>query len=538
MNTVIASHRPVSSRLHVRPLVASLGLALVLGAADCAIAQPELAAGLNANRPWSGVPGPLRGPSRQAPVTTNSQHSRAPTGGTLVVQNCADSGAGSLRDTIASAPDGATIEFGELACSTITLTSGAIAIAQQTLHIEGPGRDALRVDGSNLASVFRHSFRHGELSIQDLTVANGLYDSPPQYSAYGGGCIFSAGNLALARVTVENCVVTADTSQNIGTRQAGGGGVLAYDSLSLEHTIVRNCHVNLLLDRDNSGARGGGVAAFGYAYLSASTITNSHISGNSVNSVDAAKGGGIFASGKLTLTGSTVEDNQALSTEGDRSGRGGGVYHLGALLVQDSTISANHAGMFGGLCTKSRYDTHAIINSTVSGNHSDATVAGVYCYGHDHPCVVSNSTVAFNEAESASFYSYNNVAGGIVINGVIELQSVVIAGNEADGSPADLSLRPASSVTGAGNLIFAPASQTPTGTIVGADPLLGPLASNGGPTATHALLPGSPALDAGNNDAGLANDQRGTGFPRVVGTSADIGALEQRPDPVFHNGFE
>ena len=73
--------------------------------------------------------------------------------------------------------------------------------------------------------------------------------------------------------------------------------------------------------------------------------------------------------------------------------------------------------------------------------------------------------------------------------------------------------------------------------LFGLDPLLGPLAMNGGPTLTHALLPGSPALDRGSSS--VAEDQRGYGFERVVGAAADIGAYESRasdvrlvPDPL------
>jgi len=68
-------------------------------------------------------------------------------------------------------------------------------------------------------------------------------------------------------------------------------------------------------------------------------------------------------------------------------------------------------------------------------------------------------------------------------------------------------------------------------------PHLAPLADNGGPTRTHALLPGSAAIDAGDA-AGAAHDQRGEGFPRVLGASADIGAYESAPDAIFEDGFE
>ena len=57
-------------------------------------------------------------------------------------------------------------------------------------------------------------------------------------------------------------------------------------------------------------------------------------------------------------------------------------------------------------------------------------------------------------------------------------------------------------------------------------------------TATHALLPGSPAIDAGNNTRNVGTDQRGDGFPRVLGVSPDIGAFEYDPDRIFVDGFE
>jgi len=69
--------------------------------------------------------------------------------------------------------------------------------------------------------------------------------------------------------------------------------------------------------------------------------------------------------------------------------------------------------------------------------------------------------------------------------------------------------------------------------------LLGPLQNNGGPTRTHALLAGSPAIDAGNNAANVDFDQRGAGFVRIVGASADIGAFEvQTVDVIFSDGFD
>jgi hypothetical protein len=90
-------------------------------------------------------------------------------------------------------------------------------------------------------------------------------------------------------------------------------------------------------------------------------------------------------------------------------------------------------------------------------------------------------------------------------------------------------------------VIIAAAGVTLPPDTISADPLLGPLQDNGGPTFTHALLEGSPAIDAGNNAAGLDFDQRGDGYPRVSGTGADIGAFEVQTTPadmVFADGFD
>ena len=75
---------------------------------------------------------------------------------------------------------------------------------------------------------------------------------------------------------------------------------------------------------------------------------------------------------------------------------------------------------------------------------------------------------------------------------------------------------------------------------IDADPLLAPLAANGGPTATHALAACSPARDAGSNAAGAATDQRLDGYLRTYGAVADIGAFEWQPDAdrLFADGFE
>jgi hypothetical protein len=99
----------------------------------------------------------------------------------------------------------------------------------------------------------------------------------------------------------------------------------------------------------------------------------------------------------------------------------------------------------------------------------------------------------------------------------------------------DLGVRNNLIVNGSKNFIGTVQSGTtaPADTRFG-DPRLGPLANNGGPTLTHAPLPGSPVIDAGTSDLHLLTDQRG--FPRVQGNATDIGAVES--ELIFRNGFD
>ena len=130
---------------------------------------------------------------------------------------------------------------------------------------------------------------------------------------------------------------------------------------------------------------------------------------------------------------------------------------------------------------------------------------------------------------------------GVYTAAGIDLESTIVAGNTI-GDNADDIFAPGGTVEGSHDLIgVAPAMTLPADTI-GGDPQLLPLADNGGPTMTHALAAGSPAIDAGSNPLALSFDQRGEGFVRVFGSAADIGAFEVQPneptDRIFANGFD
>jgi hypothetical protein len=264
-----------------------------------------------------------------------------------------------------------------------------------------------------------------------------------------------------------------------------GGAVFAYSVRMYASTLASNVGRGA---HPNSGtAVFGGAAYAGYVLLVDSSISGNRAeNGGTTSSYDT--GGGVFTNFGGTIYRSTIEGNYS-------GGLGGGLSAFGGYVdVVDSTISGNVArfGSGGGLDIRVFYGGH-IGNSTIAGNHA-AAGGGVYLRG---------------------------LASGFVV------QSTLIAGNAAPGGAPDLGASVPATVSGANNLVVAAGAGVtlPLDTLHG-DPLLQALADNGGPTRTRALSPGSPALDAGNNEAAVATDQRGDGFPRVLGAAADIGAFE------------
>lgn len=428
-----------------------------------------------------------------------------------IVENCDDSGAGSLRQIIAEqAENGDTVLLSELTCSAITLTSGAIVVGQDDLTLVGPDDATLAIDGGAEQNLHHRLFSHtgsGTLQIDHLVLRNAAPED-----ATSGGCIDSSGNVHLHEVSMSHCSLTTTDSTD-----AKGGAVHAAGNVELAHSTVTDSQA--VCSGDSGIARGGGIYASGDVSLAWSRIGS-----NTANSFhSAARGGGMFVGGGLIMTDSQVVANQAMTTFGASSAFGGGMALNGPFIILRSTIAENFAKSDGGIhSTDTSSDDRIIANSTISSNQSINPPAGAYLLGS---LDLSNSTVAFNQsAEPAP-----GGGGGMrVVIGDVVMQSSIIAGNTAEGEPADI--RVDSSIFGANNLVGeAGASVVPGDTILGQDPLLGPLADHGGSTPTHRLLAGSPALEAGNNSRGLESDQRGPGFARVVGNSADIGAFESRP---------
>ncbi len=392
----------------------------------------------------------------------------------------------SLRDAIAQADPGDTIDFS--VTGTINLTLGPVVL--DNLILDGPGATLLTINGKQMSGVFTTS---GTTTIEGVTITGGK-------TTLGGGGI---NNLADGILTVKDSVVT-------GNSAAGGGGIYTggyiggpYSQLTVDNSTVSD---NTVLGVAGNGpsyfpGRGGGIMGF----RSDITVDNSTISGNSarfslISSGVSSEGGGIFG-GTATINNSTISGNTA--------DKGGGVYSFGFLAITNSTIYGN-VGLHGTAGIPSTYSGGilcrngpgaVVANSTITGNNVGINAVGA---------TLTNSIVS------------GNGVGGNLINIVGSLNAATSRNNMMDDAAY------------AGGL-----TNGVNGNIVGvADLGLGALLNNGGPTKTCALLSYSPAINAGDNSlipidpstgSPFTTDQ--TGAPRIFNGTVDIGAVEFQATP-------
>ena len=372
-------------------------------------------------------------------------------------------------------------------------------------------------------------------SRENLTVTNSTISANAAVS--GGGGIFSyGGHLNVDSSTISLNLTKGDLTTGFGE----GGGISSRDG----ELTVANSTVSLNSTTGVFG-EGGGIAVFGGGI---STITDSLVSGNSVSGAGAGGGGISSRDGELTVANSTITGN---STSGSYAGfsiykysGGGGIYSReSSLTITGSTISNNsttgHRAHGGGILNFSGDST--ITGSTISNNSTSGSTSfggGVITTG---ALTLNNSTISGNDAADGE-------AGGIWVNDdpVVIAHSILANNTAGRGSP---NLR---SETGALSVDYSLIADTSgsgvttgtgAGNVLDVNPLLAPLADYGGPTQTYGLLPGSPAIDAGDLAFDpnafvppLDFDQRGTPFAREVdvgggGDRIDIGAFELQSAP-------
>ncbi len=414
--------------------------------------------------------------SRPAPKGSTAQ--------TRIVTNCADDdSAGSLRNLVDLSSSGDTIDLSKLSCSTISLSQGALKIALNDLTLRGPGANQLTLDGGNLDRIILHP-GSGTLTLQGLTIANGRFDAVDNDIGFGG------------------CVATGAT-------------------LLLRDSVIRDCLAV------GVGSYGGGVLS-GFLVMTNSTISGSTAFGDHPTNGTAAYGGGVFAYG-VDIFDSTISGNSAIGTDNAPLSHyeiaGGLFIARNGGSIERSTISDNFAIRFaGGLTQEGDLELR---NSTISGNSTEQDDGGGLRVRQVTSVLIENTTITGNHAGSHG--------GGIsFIDNALPstLISTIVAANSADASGADIDSAMPLRIAGSNNLIASPGANPilPADTLDD-DPVLLPLADNGGPTRTHALVETSPAIDRGINPEGRGTDQRGYGFSRESNGIADIGAYEYQAAP-------
>jgi CSLREA domain-containing protein len=416
---------------------------------------------------------------------------------------------------------------GIFATGTVTLTD--VVITGNRTGNGGPGGSSTGGWGGSGAGISGA----GTLTLTNVTVSNNVTGNGETGSNGGsggrGGGIFFSGTA----LTMTNCTVSGNTTGNgaVGTNggASGGGGGDGGGILMNNGTLTMT---NVNITGNNSGdANFGGTGGVGGGLMTMpgvnTTLLNVTASNNTTGdggggfTGQGGRGGGIANHGTMIIRSSTISGNTtgtAGTTGGDSGGIGGGIFNGAVLRLVNSTVSGNNTTGFnapgGGIHNNG--STMSVINSTITNNASISHNGNGLHQGFfaGSPAVIQNSIVAQN-------------IGGPDTNGPFNSQGHNLIGNADDS-------------TGFTGTDLTGTTATPL------NAMLGPLTNNGGPTQTHALLAGSPALDAGDNALAvdtdgtpLVSDQRGTG--RVAdsadaGTTAtvDMGAFEfhQTPDAI------
>jgi CSLREA domain-containing protein len=384
---------------------------------------------------------------------------------------------------------------------TIILGAGLPSI-NRNIKINGPGAATLTVQRSTAGGTpnFRvFTINSGKVvTISGLTISNGSLT----FGSNGGG-VSNSGTLTLMNSTVS------------GNNTVNGGA------------IFNNSGANVVMTSVTVSSNNGG----GIANLGTLTLVSGTISGNT----NTVGGAGINNSGTLTIVNSTVSGNTATAGSG-----GGGILNANTLSLLNSTISGNAANVMGagGGGIDNRAGTLNVTNCTVSGNSATGSGGGGILNEFSGTITLTNSTVSGNIAFNGAGISSGNQP--------FNLRNTIIANNTLTGGggigPDLLGTFISQDYNLIGNTSGVTFTGTTTHNVINTNANLGPLANNGGPTLTHALLPGSPAINAGSNANLPADildldsdgdtietipfDQRG--LPRISNTTVDIGAFESR----------
>ncbi|HTX80505.1 MAG TPA: sortase [Longilinea sp.] len=471
---------------------------------------------------------------------------------TCTVTTNADSGSGSLRDLL-----------GDSTCTTINFNSDASIVLDSTLTIgrsmtiDGAGHD-ITINGQGLYRVMLIG-AGVTASLKNLIITNGVAPTTADDTSNNGGGIYNNGILTITNstfsentasnagggifnngtISLTSCTFNENAASNFGAGVFNGSSMTVTDSTFYKNVggwggAIWNQSSLTLTDTvfdSNETPNGDGAGINNRGDLTATDCTFE-------NNVTGSYGGAIYnGNATATVTGSVFTGNRA---SGYMSPYGGAICNInsGSMTITNSVFSGNSADSGGGVIYNANSSTIKVIGSTLTGNSS--WVGGGLFNNNSSTATMADSTLTGNSAAS----------GGAVIirpGTTVTLLNDTFYGNSASYYGADVfnysgTLNYANSIlshplagtdcedwgwigTNTANLVQ-DGSCSPA---LDGDPTLGPLADNGGPTQTMALLAGSPAIDAGDTSycaADPVNDKDQRGVTRPQGAHCDIGAFE------------
>ncbi len=506
------------------------------------------------------------------------------------VSNLDDAGIGSLRQAILDAnsqagADSISFNLGLFVTPQTIDLGSALPTIVEDLTITGPGQHLLTLDAGNGAdNLTGTGDGYRLLDVDDGSPSN-LLTVAIQNLTLTGGDIAGVGGAVRSRenLTITDVAIVANSTglgaagslgapgQNggIGARGGDGGGIFSSGgTLAVINSTISG----------NSTGRGGNGGDGG----DGSDGTPGQDGGNGGDGGSGGYGGGIFTDGgTLVITGSTISGNSTgagglsglagdggegvmggfggAGGDGGYGGNGGGIYSsVGEVTISLSTISGNFTG-FGSAGAAGGEPGYGVLGGDGGDGGDGGSGGGLYSV--EGQLEISMSTITGNQAGGGGNGGDSGAGGLIGVNGAdgngggvfsfgndpVLIDNSIIAANQAAGLAPDLqtgsvTLNIDYSLIGNGEGLQINSS---IGNLIGTgvapiNPLLGPLADNGGTTQTHALLPSSPAIDAGDSsvvfNAGEF-DQRGTPFVRVedgdfvAGGILDFGAYEAQTPP-------
>ncbi len=352
------------------------------------------------------------------------------------------------------------------------LSPGDVSLREAVMAANGsPGTDTITFDPTVFASAQTIQLTLGEMVMTEAVTIEGTGQNLLTVNADGISRIFNitagSGDFSINGMTLANGMTNGLDPNGGAIRSVSSG------KLNISDTTIQGSQAYGL---------GGGVYA-----RNDIIITNSTITGN-----QASSGGGVYSNFEdVTLRQSTISNNTAFSF-------GGGVTAFFNLVVEQSTISGNTANIGAGLDSRGFVN---ITDSTVTNNAASSTGGGLYAGPSSmvevSGSIIANNTAGFDGPDIIQLAAPNTIT--VTFSLIGDLTGTTLLESQTPVAPM---------------FNFIGDSAPGTGGII--DPMLGPLAQNGGLTQTHALLSGSPAIDSGN-PAVLPNpnmfDQRGAPIP-------------------------